>query len=194
VRRPVHVALSLLCLAVSLPCAAAGCGAERQAPPDPDAALRSKLERRDFPAAGLSIALPGRIPIGPAMPPQVFRAGVGDWFMSAFAYPRSERLPRGRVALAAARRRLIAEVRERDPRWRLVSSRLTRADGAPAVELVGDQTLSRARVRTRSLHVYRGEGEYVLELAAGLSRFPSLDRSTFDPIARSLRVTGEIEN
>jgi hypothetical protein len=174
--------------------AAVGCGAERQTAPDPDAALRSKLERRDFPAAGLSIALPRRIPIGPVEPPQVFRAGVGDWFMSAFAYPRTEQLPRGRAALATARRRLIAEVRRRDPRWRLVSSRITRADGAPAVELVGDQTLARARVRTRTLHVYRGDGEYVLELAAGLGRFPSLDRSTFEPIARSLRVTGRIEN
>jgi hypothetical protein len=180
--------------ALLLLCAAVGCGGERQAPPDPDAALRSQLERRDFPAAGLSIALPRGIPIGPVEPPQVFRAGVGDWFMSAFAYPRTEQLPRGRAELATARRRLIAEVRRRDPRWRLVSSRLTSADGAPAVELVGDQTLARARVRTRSLHVYRGDGEYVLELAAGLARFRSLDRSTFQPIARSLRVTGEINH
>jgi hypothetical protein len=180
--------LSLLCVAL------AGCGAERQAPPDPDAALRSKLERREFPGAGLSIALPRRIPIGPAEAPQVFRAGVGDWFLSAFAYRRTERLPRGRAELAAARRRLVGEVRERDPRWRLVRARLTSVDGAPAVELVGDQTLSRARVRTRSLHVYRGEGEYVLELAAGVRRFHSLDRTTFRPIARSLRVTGEIED
>jgi hypothetical protein len=180
--------------ALSLVCAAVGCGAERQAPPDPDAALRSKLERRDFPEAGLSIALPRQIPIGPVEPPQVFRAGLGDWFMSAFAYPRTEQLPRGRAELAAARRRLIAEVRRRDPRWRLVSSRLTKADGAPAIELVGDQTLARARVRTRSLHVYRGDGEYVLELAAGIGRFRSLDDSTFKPIARSLRVTGEIEH
>jgi hypothetical protein len=171
-----------------------GCGAERQAPPDPDAALRSKLERRDFPDAGLSIALPRRIPIGPTEAPQVFRAGVGDWFLSAYAYRRSEQLPRGRAELVTARRRLIAEVRQRDPRWRLVRARLTSVDGAPAVELVGDQTLSRARVRTRSLHVYRGESEYVLELAAGLRRFPSLDRTTFRPIARSLRVTGVIEN
>jgi hypothetical protein len=187
VPRPLAFALPLLCAAV-------GCGAERQAPPDPDAALRSKLERRDFPDAGLSVALPRRIPIGPAEPPQVFRAGVADWFLSAFAYRRSEELPRSRAELAVARRRLVAEVRERDPRWRLVSARLARVDGAPAVELVGDQTLARVRVRTRSLHVYRGDGEYVLELAAGLRRFPSLDRTTFRPIARSLRVTGVIQN
>jgi hypothetical protein len=173
-------------------CLLASCGAERQPPPDPEAALRSPLERRDFPEAGMSLSLPRELIVRRSEPPQVFGAGVGDWYLSAFAYRRRERLPRSAAELRTARRRLFAEVRRRDPRWRLVSSRLTSANGAPAVELVGDQTLARARVRTRSLHVYRGDGEYVLELAAGVRRFARLDRTTFAPIARSLRVTGNI--
>ena len=37
-------------------------------------------------------------------------------------------------------------------------------NGARAVELVGDQRLSKGRLRTRSLHVYKGKAEYVIEM------------------------------
>jgi hypothetical protein len=64
--------------------------------------------------------------------------------------------------------------------------------GAPAVDLVGEQVLSKRRLRTHSVHVYEGRGEYVLELAAPPSKFRPLDRDVFRRVVRSLRVTGKV--
>jgi hypothetical protein len=61
------------------------------------------------------------------------------------------------------------------------------------VELVGDQTLSRVRVRTRSLHIYKGRGEYVVEMGARVGRYPRLNHRLFSRIVRSLDVTGRIQ-
>ena len=60
------------------------------------------------------------------------------------------------------------------------------------MELVGDQTMSRARLRTRSLHVYEGRAEYVIELAVPIKDFDRLDRAVLSPIEASLEVTGEV--
>lgn len=49
------------------------------------------------------------------------------------------------------------------------------------------------KLRLRSLHVYKGRAEYVIELGAPLAEFRRLDRSTFPVIRRSLRVTGQVK-
>jgi hypothetical protein len=60
------------------------------------------------------------------------------------------------------------------------------------VELLGDQRISNGRLRTRSLHVYKGRAEYVVELAADAGAFAYLDRNVYRVIRDSLRVTGKI--
>ncbi len=139
----------------------------------------------------MRVAVPARTDVARRQSPAVFRAAFGEWFVSGFAYRRRELLPRGRRELQTARRRLVREVRRRDRSFRLLSARATRAAGAPAVELVGDQVLSKSRLRTRSLHVYRGNAEYVLEMVAPVGRYAGLDR-VFDRVAASLRVTGKV--
>ena len=123
--------------------------------------------------------------------PGVFRATYSDWYVAGFAYRRKEQLPRSRRELGDARRRLVAEIRRRDRDFKLVSSSTTRAAGSRAVQVVGDQVLDKRRVRTRSLHVYKGRGEYVLELAGPVGDFAALDRDVFDRVVRSLSVTGK---
>jgi hypothetical protein len=124
--------------------------------------------------------------------PGVFRGTAGDAFLSGFAYRRAEQLPRNRRELAAARRRLVAATRKRSRSYRSKSARYTRVDGAPAIELLGDQRLSSGRLRTRSLHVYKGRAEYVFELAAQAGDFAYLDRRVYRPIRRSLRLSGKV--
>ena len=51
---------------------------------------------------------------------------------------------------------------------------------------------SRARLRTRSLHVYKGNAEYVIELVAPVGLFGELQPRVFDPVVKSVRVTGKI--
>ena len=64
--------------------------------------------------------------------------------------------PRTPGELRTARRRLLAEVRGRDRDFELVAAELTRSNGSPAVEVVGDQVLDKRRLPTRSVHVYQG--------------------------------------
>ena len=145
-----------------------------------------------YPRVGLSLALPRTIAPERRRSPGVFRAAVGQSFVAAFAYRRSEQLPRTRPELEAARRRLVREVERRSRSFRLVSSRRTRAAGAPALEVVGDQTIARSRLRTRSLHLFKGRGEYVIDMLAPVSEFQASNRNYFTPAVRSLRVTGRI--
>jgi hypothetical protein len=168
---------------------ASGCAAERASTPSavlpPDAPFKTESFKR----AGMRVAVPRASVVVKRRSPALFRATVADWYVSGFAYRRKEQLPRSRRQLRAARRRLVAEVRRRDPRFKLVSARLTRSHGSPAVQVTGDQVLDRRSLRTRSLHVYKGRGEYVLEMAAPVSEFGSL-RGLFDRVASSLTVTG----
>jgi hypothetical protein len=120
----------------------------------------------------------------------VFRLSIGEAFAAAFAYRRAEPLPSTPDDLRAAERRLVQAVRRRDHGFRLIDAHVTRVAAAPAIELVGDQTLSRTRLRTRSVHVFKGQVEYVLDMAAPVASFRTTNRRSFRRMVRSLRVTG----
>jgi hypothetical protein len=146
-----------------------------------------------YPDAGLTVAMPKEFSVKPAAAPQLFRASLNAAFVSSFAYRREEQLPKTRADLEAARRRLVGTVKKRDKTYRLKRSRVTRVAGAPAIELLGDQTIFKGRLRLRSLHVYKGNAEYVIELVAPVAAFGRLDRSTFPGIRRSLKISGKVK-
>lgn len=180
-----------LAITAPLALAIAGCAAERAATPSGVLPANSPFDAVSFKRAGMTVSLPVATQVTKRGGSSLFRATFADWFVSGFAYRRREQLPRNRDDLRTARRRLVAEVRRRDRRFKLVSARVTRSHGSPAVEVVGDQVLSKRRLRTRSLHVYKGRGEYVLEMSAPVAEFATLDGRVFDRVARSLRVTGK---
>ncbi len=123
----------------------------------------------------------------------MFRAGLGEPFVSAFAYRRAEQVPRNARELAAARRRLVRVTEGRDSGYRLIRSRATEVDGARAVELLGEQTLGRTRLRIRSLHVYRGRAEYVIEIGGAARPVrPLRPRASPRVIERTLDVSGRV--
>ncbi len=170
----------------------AGCGNQVEPvgslTPTPSKETRSL----EYPRVGLTLSLPADLEVAKVGPPGVFRAGVGPGFVSAFAYRRKEQLPRSDAQLEAARRRLVDAAEERGDGYDSISSSTTEIGGSKAVELVGDQTISRARLRTRSLHVYEGRAEYVIELAVPVEEFARLNRAVFPVIERSLAVSGDI--
>jgi hypothetical protein len=179
-------------LTVALASLAAGCGADRVSPPPSFLPPDEGLNTVRFAKAGMRVGAPAGATVDERTAPGVFRMSYADWFISGFAYRRREQLPRSSRELRAARTRLVREVRRRDRSYRLVGARLTRAAGAPAIELVGDQVLSKSRLRTRSVHVYKGRAEYVLEMVAPARSFDLLD-DTFDRVAASLRVSGRVQ-
>ena len=172
--------------------AAAGCGTEPVGAPELHPREGAPLRKLSYPRVGMSFSIPRRVSVVTRRAPGVFKATAAQWLVSGFAYRRREQLPRDRRELEQARRRLVREVRRRDRRYRLLGSRTLRVAGARAIEVVGVQTISRARMRFRSLHVFKGRGEYVLELAAPPREVKEARRRLFDPVVRSLRVTGRI--
>lgn len=184
--------LPTLALVVLAAASLVACGREQLRPADFVFKAAGKTTQVSYPKVGMRFRVPANVGLAPTPPPGVFRGVAGDAFLAGFAYRRAEQLPRNPRELAAARRRLIAAARKRSRSYRIRSSRTTRVDGARAVELVGDQRLSNGRLRTRSLHVYKGRAEYVIEVAAGLREFAYLDRAVYRPLRRSLRLTGKI--
>ena len=185
--------LAACALAVTLPLAA-GCGNDRVKSGSLFDAKPGKVTQAlSYPKAGLKMQVPKEFDVKDSTAPELFRASFQASFISSFAYRRKEQIPKTPDELAAARRRLVAAVRRRDRSYRLERSRVTRVGGAPAIELLGDQTIFKGRLRLRSLHVYKGKGEYVVELVAPVAAFARLDRSSFPAIRRTLKVTGDVK-
>ena len=188
-----RLAACALTLAAAL-ALSAGCGNERAGSNSLfDAPAGEGTRRLRYPDAGFAVSLPKAFVVSRAKAPQLFRASLEDAFVSSFAYRREEQLPMTGDQLRTARDRLVRAAEKRDRSFRLSSSKLTRAAGAPAIELLGEQTISLGRLRLRSLHVYKGSAEYVVELAAPVGDFRRLDRSTFPGLRRSLKVTGQVK-
>ncbi len=81
----------------------------------------------------------------------------------------------------------------RDPDYRVRSAAVTEVAGAPAIEVDGEQVLSRRDLRTRSVHVFDG-GVGVRDRgdrAAGGLRRSSTSR-VMDPLLDSLELEGEV--
>ena len=184
--------LPTLALVVLAATSLAACGRDRLRPADFVFTAAGRTTQASYPEAGMRFRVPANVGLAPTPAPGVFRGAAGDAFLSGFAYRRAEQLPRNARELAAARRRLVAAARRRSSSYRLRSSRSTRVDGARAVELLGEQRLSNGRLRIRSLHVYKGRAEYVIELAAGSREFGYLERTVYRSLKRTLRLTGKV--
>jgi hypothetical protein len=182
------------CVLLALAALAAGCGNERQPAADPTAvAAPAGAETVRFRNAGVSFDAPRNWELREREAPQVFSLSSGAAFVTGFAYPRSEPLPDTDAELAAAERRLVRQVRERDEDFDLARARTIEVAGARAIELRGTQTLSNRRLATRSVHVFEGSVEYVFEaIAPPGAAFARTDREVLAPLLRSLELSGRI--
>ena len=168
-----------------------GCGAERDRPPDLLSIKRpGGFDRASYPGPGISFRSPARWRISPRESPGVATIDSAEAVIGVWAYDRKEPLPRGEAALADARDRLVDEVRRRDPDFGLDRATTLRVDGAPAIQILGDQTFLRRRLRVRSTHVFRRGTEYVIDAMAPADEFARVDRETFAPVLRSVDVAG----
>jgi hypothetical protein len=172
----------------------AGCGNERVKSGSVfDAKPGKATQPLSYPDAGLKVTVPKEFDVKDSTAPELFRASLDAAFISSFAYRRNEQIPRNEDELQQARRRLVAAAMGRDKTFKLMRSRVTKVGGVGAVELRGDQTIFKGRLRMRSLHLYKGNGEYVVELVAPVAAFARLERSSFPGILKTLKVTGKIK-
>lgn len=171
--------------------ALAACGRDPLDPPDPSAQTVRLTRTTSFPTVGMKVKTPRRVQKTDLERPAVFRIQLGAGFISCFLYRRTEPLPKGRAELTAARERLLVQVREGRKRFEVKSSRLFKVADADAIEIRGRQAIAREPLETRSVHVFKGKGEYVLELLVPPRAFAKANRQVFDPMLRSLRLTGK---
>ena len=166
-----------------------GCGNSRTAAfdtglvPGPNAFRSLK-----YPAAGVTLKAPANWREVQGAPPQLATVAIGDAQIAIWRYPRSEPLPQTRSQLHAARQALVAQIESRDPTFDLTSSRLVSKRGLHAVEIVGQGTNEGERRSMRSLHAYGHGAEVVVDAFAPPKDFPRVDKETFAPVARSLRL------
>ena len=180
----------LLVLCVSL---LAACGEEPDDPPrvfDVKAPRGSKAA--DFPEAGMSFTRPANWRLRRSQAPGVFELVSGQALVAGWAYPREEPLPESDAELEGARKRLIDAIEERDPEYEIQDAAAIDVAGAPAIEVTGQQVISKLALSTRSVHVFKGETEYVIEALAPPGDVEVVDRWVLAPLLDSLELEGEV--
>ena len=169
------------------------CGEEPDAPPrvfevkEPQGTTDA-----DFPAAGMSFTRPTNWHLRGREAPGVFELVSGEVVVAGWAYPREEPLPATEAELEPAKDRLIEAIEERDPDYRFLRVTTGQVAGAPAIDVTGEQVLSKRELRTRSVHVFKGEVEYVIESLAPSADHALVERRVLDPLLESLELEGEV--
>jgi hypothetical protein len=188
VPRTHRTSIALVTLAALL----AGCGNDRTPVPDLSLVPAPKAFREaPFDEAGVRFRAPTNWRVVPGSAPQVATVAIGTAQVAIWRYERTEPLPETRAQLAAARDALVAQIRSRDPTFKLKSTRLVMKPGIRAVEVVGLGTnlTNRSVQRSmRSLHAYGRGAEVVMDAFAPPKEFARIDGQTFGPMVRSLKL------
>ena len=170
----------------------AGCGNDRTPVPELGLIPAPKDFRdAEFKAQGVQFRAPTNWRIVPGSETQLATVAIGDAQVGIWRYERSEPLPETRAQLGAARQALVAQIESRDPTFKLTSTRLVVKPGLRGVEVVGTGTnLTNGSIQRsmRSLHAYGHGLEVVLDAFAPPRDFARVDKQTFAPMARSLRL------
>ncbi len=178
----------LPCLAAALVVAA--CGNDRQRPPEtPRAAAPVGKRTVELPRFGVTFVRPANWRLGEPSPPHIAAISSGQVAINFWRYRRIEQLPKTAGDLRRAGRALRSAARARDRSLKVLRSGRVRIGGVPGVELVATQRMGVARRTVRSTHLYAYGGELVVDAYAPPAEFARVDRTVFQPLLRSLRVT-----
>lgn len=171
---------------------AGGCGSEPQRPPDVGTpGPPGELAALDLPQQGVKLVVPSAWKATPGVADGSLLATYtsGRATIAVWRYPRTEPLPRTKADLEATRDSLIAATKARDPQFSVSSSRILRGSSRRGVELIGTGTNSGFPRRVRSLHLFGGGSEVVLDQYTTPDAFGAVDGDVFRDVAASLRVT-----
>jgi hypothetical protein len=141
-----------------------------------------------FPEHGIVLSAPAGWRTVAGRDPQVATIATGDAQIAIWRYPRSEPLPGTRAELQTARDELVRAVKSRDSAFDVASTRVVVKEGLRAVEIVGTGTNQGSRRKVRSLHAYGRGAEVVIDAFAPVEDFARVDKQTFGPVTRSLKL------
>ena len=187
-RRPIA-----LCALAVLP-ALSACGSKPADVGDPGTAKKpDKLEVVKYPKAGMTFKGPSNWRRTPGVYPRVATLSSGEAVLAIFAYKRNEPAPPDKEALKTAKTRLLKQIKRRNKRYDVSVSRTRTIAGRPAIEVSGVQTLAGVQFKTRSVHIFKRNGEYVFEALAPRKQFDVLQKGVVKPVLTSIKLTGKVE-
>jgi hypothetical protein len=171
----------------------AACGEEPDKPP-PVFKVKTPHGSRpgEFPEAGMTFTRPRNWAIRGREEPEVFELTSGEAIVAGWAYQREEPLPETDAELEGAGNRLRGAIHDRDPDYRIESTVVRELANAPAIDITGEQELARRTLRTRSIHVFKGDVEYVIEAIVPPADYDVVERGVLVPLLDSLELTGEL--
>jgi hypothetical protein len=165
----------------------AGCGNSRTPVIDkvPPAAPKGFHEFKTA-RGGVSFRIPNNWSVVSGTGPLIVTINSGQATVALWRYPRSQPPPITVATLADARARLLAAARQRDRTLQLIRTRVARVFGWGVVQLNAIEQIGTERRRVRSLHLFAGHFELVLEEYAPVADFHAVDHAVFSPLSHSL--------
>lgn len=174
----------------ALPLAAAGCGNSRTPVLDTTvpAAPHAFHTLSYGGSAAVTVAVPKNWISTRSKAPLIGTIRSGPATIALWRYQRAQPVAMDPASLAHALKALEDAARTRDPELHVIRAAVTKADGRPAVEFDVIERIGAEVRRVRSVHVYNGATEVVLEEMAPPSLFHAVDHTVFSPVRRSLHL------
>jgi hypothetical protein len=174
---------------LSLCLVAGGCGNTPVALPDLGrTAFPAKLRAFAAPGGDVTFSYPQNWALIPRDPPGVATVASGGASITVWAY-RAVAVVKTISEVTRARDRLLASLK-RDPSFTVLGASVYPLFRVPAVEIDGRTEIGGRRLGVRSVHVYRGSGEYVVDMLADPTAFNAANIEVLQPLLLSLRVFG----
>ena len=168
---------------------AGGCGNERQRPPDVTGTQKpAGTARIAYPAGGLSLTAPHNWYRSQGSRPLVALIASGPATVAVWRYPRTERLPRTKAELKAARDALIAAATKADSTFQVIKAAPATIAGKPAVQIRARETIAGQPRTVRSTHIYAARSEIVIDAYSDANTFHAVDAKFFRPLLKTLTV------
>jgi hypothetical protein len=179
-RRPAYLALT----AAAVAALAAGCGGDSSSNTTTTSAQSGK-----YPVHGISFDAPTGWNVDAGEGRLVATAQAGQATVAVWRYPRSQKLPKSKDELKAARDALLKASRKRDVTFEEIKTAPTTIAGKPAVQIRAREHIAGQPRTVRSTHIYANGAEIVVDAYADADSFRKIDADVFRPLLRSLRVS-----
>jgi hypothetical protein len=184
----VRAALAILVLAAAG--LVAGCGNSPDKPPVVTTP-KDAFGWVDYgaPGQGVTFQRPSAWRITPGNSPLLATISSGLATISVWRYPRNESLPKTDEQLTVAKDALVAAATARDPSFKVIKAKGTRAAHHPAVVIIGDETVAGQPRRVRSTHIYAASSEVVVDAFAPADQYAKVEEGIIIPLVRTFKIS-----
>jgi hypothetical protein len=121
--------------------------------------------------------------------PLVAAVQTGQATIAVWRYPRDEQLPVTHGGLQTAKDALVAQIKKRDPSFKVRRAKLLHVGPKRAVQVLGVGTINGSPRMIRSTHIYTEKSEYVVDAYAPQTVFARVDKGVFAPVLESLEIS-----